>query len=132
MSYGYVSLPESYEKPALKPVLSLWGERITSKSISKGDPVGYGQAYTAKNNLMVSNYDIGYGDGFMRLNENKKSTTEDGREILGIVSMNSFSTTGNDKEVCVFENAKRFSDVHGTIIYEIISNINPSFNRVIV
>ena len=58
--------------------------------------------------------------------------TEDGREILGIVSMNSFSTTGEDREVCVFENAKRFSDVHGTIIYEIISNINPSFKRVVV
>jgi len=28
MSYGYVSLPGSYEKPALKPVLSLWGEKI--------------------------------------------------------------------------------------------------------
>ena len=68
----------------------------------------------------------------MRLNENKKSTTEDGRDILGIVSMNSFSTRGDDREVCVLENAKRFSDIHGTIIYEIISNINPSFKRVIV
>jgi len=132
MSYGYVSLPESYEKPELKPVLSLWGEKISNKSILKGDSIGYGQAYTAKNSLTVSTYDVGYGDGFMRLNENKKSTTEDGREILGIVSMNSFSTTGDDKEVCIFENAKRFSDVHGTIIYEIISNINPSFKRVIV
>ena len=132
MSYGYIALPGSDEKPALKPVLSLWGEKITSKLILRGDPVGYGQAYTAKNNLMVSTYDIGYGDGFMRLDERKKSTIEDGKEILGIVSMNSFSTTGNNKEVCVFENAKRFSDVHGTIIYEIISNINPSFKRVIV
>jgi len=46
--------------------------------------------------------------------------------------MNSFSTAGDDREVCVFENAKRFSDVYGTIIYEIISNINPSFKRMIV
>jgi alanine racemase len=27
MSYGYVSLPESYKKPELRPVLSLWGEK---------------------------------------------------------------------------------------------------------
>ena len=132
MSYGYISLPESYKKPTLKPVLSLWGEKITSKSISKGDSVGYGQAYTAKDSLMVSTYDIGYGDGFMRLNEDKRTTIEDGREILGIVSMNSFSTTGDDKEVCIFENAEKFANVHGTIIYEIISNINPSLKRVIV
>ena len=132
MSYGYVSLPESYKKPNLKPVLSLWGEKITTKSISSGDSVGYGQGYTAKNDLIVSTYDIGYGDGFMRLNEDKKSTIEDGREILGIVSMNSFSTTGDDNKVCIFKNAEKFSNVHGTIIYEIISNINPSIKRVIV
>ena len=82
--------------------------------------------------MRISTYDLGYGDGFLRLDKDKKSTIQDGREILGIVSMNSFSTIGDDKEVCVFENAKRFSDVHGTIIYEIISNINPSFKRVII
>ena len=132
MSYGYISLPDSYKKPELRPVLSLWGEKITTKSISKGDSVGYGQSYTAKNDLIVSTYDVGYGDGFMRLDEKKKATIEDGREILGIVSMNSFSTTGDDKEVCVFKNAEKLSNVHGTIIYEIISNLNPSLKRVVV
>ena len=132
MSYGYISLPDSYKKPELRPVLSLCGEKITTKSISKGDSVGYGQSYTAKNDLIVSTYDIGYGDGFMRLDEDKKATIEDGREILGIVSMNSFSTIGDDKEVCVFKNAEKLSNVHGTIIYEIISNLNPSLKRVVV
>ena len=110
----------------------LYKKKITTKNLKSGQRLGYGGAYKASKDMVVSTYDIGYGDGFMRLNENKKSTTEDGREILGIVSMNSFSTTGDDKEVCIFENAKRFSDVHGTIIYEIISNINPSFKRVVV
>ena len=104
----------------------------SSKLITKGDTVGYGQEYTSKSNLKVSTYDVGYGDGFMRLNKDKKSTIEDGREILGIVSMNSFSTTGDDKEVCIFENAEKFANVHGTIIYEIISNINHSFKRLII
>ena len=132
MSYGYISLPDSYKKPKLKPVLSLWGEKITSKTISKGDSIGYGQSYIADGNITISTYDIGYGDGFLRLDENKKSTIQDGREILGIVSMNSFSILGDDKEVCIFENAEYFSDVHGTIVYEIISNINQNFKRKVI
>ena len=79
--------------------------------------------------MKVSTYDIGYGDGFIRLNQNKKSTIEDERDILGIVSMNSFSTLGEDEKVCVFENAQRFADIHETIIYEVIANINPKIER---
>jgi len=132
MSYGYISLPESYESPELKPVMSLWAEKITSKTISPGDTIGYGQTYIAKNEMKVSTYDVGYGDGFIRLDETKKSTIEDKREILGIVSMNSFSTSGEDEQVCVFENAQRFADAHGTIIYEIIANINSNIKRKIL
>ena len=65
----------------------------------------------------------------MRLDQNKKSTIEDGREILGIVSMNSFTTFGDDKAVCIFSHAEKFSKVHNTIIYEIISNINPKIRK---
>tara|TARA_Y100001970_G_C14195153_1_gene837610 strand:- start:642 stop:1658 length:1017 start_codon:yes stop_codon:yes gene_type:complete len=131
LSYGYVSLPSSFEKPILKPVMSLWGEKITSKFVKKGDAIGYGAKYIAPHDLLSSTYDIGYGDGFMRLDGSQKSTIEDGREILGVVSMNSFSTEGCEPKVCVFNNAERFSESHGTIVYEIISNINPNFKRIV-
>ena len=131
-TYGYISLPDGYKKPKLKPVLSLWAEKITSKTVVKGGSIGYGQTYTANEDIRVSTYDIGYGDGFMRLDQNKKSTIEDGREILGIVSMNSFTTFGTDEAVCVFNDAEKYSKVHNTIIYEIISNINPKIRREIV
>jgi len=131
-TYGYISLPEGYTKPKLKPVLSLWAEKITSKTVVKGGSIGYGKTYTTDDDVEVSTYDIGYGDGFMRLDQNKKSTIEDGREILGIVSMNSFTTFGTDEAVCVFSNASKYSKVHNTIIYEIISNINPKIRKEIV
>ena len=131
-TYGYISLPDEYSKPKLKPVLSLWAEKITGKTVVKGGSIGYGQTYTANEDIKVSTYDIGYGDGFMRLDENKKSTIDDGREILGIVSMNSFTTFGDDESVCVFSNADKHSRVHNTIIYEIISNINPKIRKEIV
>tara|TARA_Y100000994_G_C15698201_1_gene444078 strand:- start:2110 stop:3126 length:1017 start_codon:yes stop_codon:yes gene_type:complete len=131
MSYGYISLSNKLSKPTLKPVMSLWGEKITSKIVKKGDAIGYGAKYVANQDILSSTYDIGYGDGFMRLDGNKKGTIEDGREILGVVSMNSFSTKGDDDKVCLFNNAERFSILHGTIVYEIISNINPNFRRII-
>lgn len=131
MSYGYISLPNSFDYPNLKPVMSLWAEKITSKVILKGDSVGYGSIFTAENKMVVSTYDVGYGDGFLRLDGTKDSTIEDGRKILGIVSMNSFSTYGDDSKVCVFKNAYRFAKLHNTIIYEIISNINPYIERIV-
>ena len=131
MSYGYISLPISFTQPLLKPVMSLWGEKITSKVVNKGDSIGYGSKYIAEDNILSSTYDIGYGDGFLRLDGSKKSNIEDGREILGVVSMNSFSTEGEDDKVCVFNDAEKFSDLHGTIVYEIISNINPNFRRIV-
>ena len=123
MSYGYILLPDSYKKPSLKPVLSLWAEKITSKLISNGDSVGYGKQYIAKDEMEISTYDIGYGDGFIRLDEKKKGTVKDGREILGVVSMNSFSLPGTDREVCVFDNAEIFSQIHGTIVYVYVQEI---------
>ena len=131
MSYGYISLPESIIKPNLKPVMSLWAEKITSKTVKKGESIGYGSIYTAKDDILSSTYDIGYGDGFFRLDGIKDASIEDGRTILGVVSMNSFSTLGDDMEVCIFNNAQRFADLHGTIVYEIISNINPSIDRIV-
>ena len=131
MSYGYLSLPPSLEKPSLKPVMSLWGEKITSKLVKKGNSIGYGSKYIADKDMLSSTYDIGYGDGFMRLDGTKRASIEDGREILGVVSMNSFSTIGNDDKVCVFKDAEKFSSLHRTIVYEIISNINPDFKRII-
>ena len=131
-SYGYVSLPKSFIKPKLKPVMSLWAEKITSKNLSKGDAVGYGLTYKLNQDMKVSTYDIGYGDGIVRLDQSRKSHIEDGRQILGVVSMNSFTVEGEDNHVCVFENAKRFSKVANTIVYDFISNINPLLERKIV
>ena len=82
--------------------------------------------------MKVSTYDVGYGDGFLRLDGSKKITIEDGRDILGVVSMNSLSVPGDDDSICIFRNAERFANSHGTIIYEIISNINSNFERRIV
>ncbi len=129
--YGY---SEALKKVNLQPALSLYAQRISTRTLAKGDSVGYGsKAFLAPcDNFTVSTYNIGYGDGFLRLNEHKKGCVADGRPILGRVSMDSFSLEGNDDEVCVFENAEHLAEVHQTIVYEILTSLKANVERRLV
>ncbi len=129
--YGY---SEAVKKVDLKPVLSLYAERISTRTLPKGVSVGYGSKafIVPRDNFTVSTYNIGYGDGFLRLNENKKGCVADGRPILGRVSMDSFSLEGNDDEVCVFENVYHLAKVHQTIVYEILTSLKANIERILV
>ena len=130
--YGYVDLPDDMGSPDLKPILSLWAEKISTRNVSKGGKVGYGGVFKAKDDMRVSTYDVGYGDGFMRLDENKTTKISDGRDILGRVSMNNLAIAGNDQEVCIFDNVNELSKVHNTISYEILCRINSDIKKRIV
>lgn len=130
-AYGYIDL-KAYQN-YLKPVLSLYGEKISTRNLNIGEHIGYGsKAYVVRsNNFIVSNYDIGYGDGLFRLNEIKKSKILNGKEVLGRVSMDSFSLEGDDDIVCIFNDVSFLSEVHNTIVYEILVHLNPFIKRVI-
>ena len=127
--YGYVDLPDDMESPDLKPILSLWAEKISTRNVVKGGKVGYGGVFIAKDNMQISTYDIGYGDGFMRLDESKVAKISDGRDILGRVSMNNLAIAGNDQEICIFDNVRELSRVHNTISYEILCRINNNIEK---
>ena len=64
--------------------------------------------------------------------ENKKSTNQDKRNILGRVSMNNLAVEGNDDKICVFDDAKELAKVHNTIPYEILCRIRSSIKKRIV
>ena len=130
--YGYVDLPSSLDLPKLKPVLSLWSEKISERLIERGQSVGYGQVFKAKKDMLISTYDIGYGNGFLRLDENKKSKISDGRYILGRVSMNNIAIEGNDNEVCLFDDVQDLALAHKTISYEILCRIDSSIDKRII
>lgn len=128
--YGYLDLEEEKN---LQPVLSLHAKKIATQSLLMGDSVGYGsKAYRVANDTIVSNYDVGYGNGLFRCSENKIGYISDGRQILGRISMDSFSTFGNDKEVCVFDDVTSLANTHTTIKYEILTNLKANIKRVIV
>ena len=128
-AYGYLGMDE---EKFLKPVMSLYGEKITTKSLKKGDHVGYGScAYVAKKGMTVSNYNIGYGDGFYRFSEKLTCTIADGREILGRVSMDSFSIEGEDNVVCIFDNVNHLANTQQTITYDILVGLSSKIKRYI-
>ena len=82
--------------------------------------------------MCVSTYDVGYGNGFFRLDENKQFKISDGRDILGRVSMNNLTVEGSDDEICVFNDVRDLAELHGTISYEILCRLDPSIPKRII
>ena len=127
--YGYL---DTYESKFLKPILSLYATKLATKFIQKDQHVGYGsEAFIALKDMTVSNYNIGYGDGLSRANANKTRKIANGLEILGRVSMDSFSVESCEEEVCVFDDVNHLAKVHNTITYEILTNLKASIKRII-
>jgi len=93
----------------------------------KGSRVGY---ITPKD-MIVSTYDLGYGDGCMRSNSFKPFITAQGLPILGRVSMDYISLETDIDEVCIFDNAQDASKQIGTISYEIMTQLSMEIPRVI-
>ena len=129
--YGYHYLNPPLQNPSLKPVLSLWAEKLSQRELKKGQRVGYGGVYEAKKDMIVSTYDIGYGDGLFRYDGLGELKVANGKLILGRISMDSFALEGNDEKVCVFDDATDFAKYFNTITYEIITNLSKDIRRVI-
>ncbi|WP_281951424.1 alanine racemase [Nitrosophilus kaiyonis] len=125
-AYGYLEIDDVFDYPPLKPVLSLWGEKLSTRVLKKGQRVGYGGVFEADKDMVISTYDIGYGDGIFRGMKFVKD-----KNILGRVSMDSFSVKGNKEEICIFDDAKKVAKSLNTISYEILVKLNPNLKRII-
>ncbi len=130
--YGYHYLPPPLANPPLRPVLSLWANKLNTRKLKKGQRVGYGGVFEAKKDMIVSTYDIGYGDGFFRYDGLGNLKIANGKQILGRVSMDSMSIEGNDEKICIFEDATYLSEQFNTITYEIMTNLSHLIKRVII
>lgn len=130
--YGYLDSDPIFNIPNLKPVMSLWANKVASRKILKGQKVGYGGGYIAKKDMHISTYDIGYSDGFLRLNEKHNYTTADGYKILGKVSMDNCSINSIDEKVCIFNDVRELAKIHDTISYEIMTTLNQNIKKEII
>jgi alanine racemase len=128
--YGYLDL---VEQKYLKPILSLYASKITTKYLKQNEHIGYGSsAYIVPYDMTVSNYDIGYGDGLFRVPDDKTVYISNDKKILGRISMDSFSCLGDEESVCVFNNVSHLAKIHNTIKYEILTNLKSNIDRVII
>jgi alanine racemase len=130
-AYGYHEMPEIFGNYDLKPVLSLYAHKITTIKLKKGEKIGYGGLYRAQEDMTVSTYDFGYGDGFLRYNGEGKLYLN-GMQILGKISMDSLCVKGEKKEIALIGDAKEIAHAFGTISYDVLVKLNPGIERIIV
>jgi alanine racemase len=131
-TYGYLDNAGVFDFPVLKPVMSLWASRLATRELKKGQSVGYGGTFTASEDMTISTYDLGYGDGFLRLNERTAYTTPKGYKVLGRVSMDNLSLNTKDEDVCIFDDVHVLAKLHDTITYEITTTLSPFIKKEIV
>jgi alanine racemase len=131
-AYGCLKMPEPFGVPPLRPVMSLWAERVSTRRLAGGTRVGYGGEGEIPEGGTVSTYDIGYGDGWYRGDASSPYRLPDGRKIVGRVSMDLLSVEGEDKKIRLFGDANEAAEQFGTIGYDILVKLHPSIPRIVV
>ncbi len=127
--YGYLENNPIFNNPKLKPVMALYANKLSTRKITKGQCVGYGATYKASKDMIVTNYDIGYGDGFLRINGEQTYSTPEGYPLLGRVSMDNLSLECDKEEVCIFHDVASLATLHNTISYEITTTLSPRIKK---
>lgn len=131
-AYGYNELPNAFDKIELKPVLALYAKKIASRELKKGQRIGYGGDFIAPKDMMVSTYDLGYGDGWFRGDASHPYVTSEGLPLLGRVSMDFVSVESAEDEICIMNDAQNAAKQLGTISYEITTALSPEIERVMI
>ena len=131
-AYGYLEHEKSLNTPNLKPVLSLIANKISTRILKSAQAVGYGATFTTDQDMAVSTYDIGYGDGFLRIDPDITFLTKDGCKLLGRVSMDNITIDSTKEQICLFDDVSRLSVIHNTINYEILTQLSQDLQREVV
>ncbi len=116
----------------LRPVLSLWASRVSSRILKAGQSVGYGGAFVAPKEMRVAVYDLGYGDGLLRFGGRGELLLANGKSLLGKMSMDSFVSEDVGEEVCVFDDARIWAKFFSTIEYDILVKLSKNIERIVL
>lgn len=130
-AYGCMELPEAIRVEGLKPVLSVYADKISSRELKKGECIGYGATYEAEQNCIVSNYNFGYGDGFLRVCSNNYVTPH-AKRLVGRISMDNSSFICEEEELLIFNDACQVAKSAKTISYEVLTSLKAEILRGIV
>jgi alanine racemase len=145
MVYGctpFADEPQSTaESFGLEPVMTLASEIIAVQHLKRGDRVGYGGLYTARDDMRIGVIACGYADGYPR---HAPGTTERGTPVLvdgrrtrtvGRVSMDmmcaditTLPESGVGSKVTLWGDglsADEVADAAGTVSYELLCALTP-------
>ncbi|GAC1317512.1 MAG: alanine racemase [Collimonas sp.] len=77
----------------LQPVVALHGRILQTRTIERGDHVGYGISYSATEQRQIATVGVGYADGWLRSMSNRGVVFIDGSAVpmVGTVSMDSIT-----------------------------------------
>ena len=128
-AYGYSELESSFDAVPLKPVLSLHAKRISTRVVKKSQRIGYGGDFIAPRDMVVSTYNLGYGDGWCRGDSSRPYIIADGLPILGRVSMDMITLQSESDDLCILSDAKDAAKQLNTISYEITTSLSSSIER---
>ncbi|MFT5643684.1 MAG: alanine racemase [Janthinobacterium sp.] len=127
----------------MHPVVRLQGKVLQTRTIERGDHVGYGVRYSASETQQVATVSVGYADGWLRSMSNVGIAIVDGIKVplIGTVSMD--SSTFNVSAVpahciapgclidliCVEHTVDAVASLAGTIGYEVLTGLGPRLHR---
>ena len=130
-AYGCLEMPQALQVKGLKPVLSLYAKKISTRSLPKGARIGYGGAHRVSSPATLSTYDIGYGDGFLRCLSHDYITPE-GCQIAGRISMDNSSFYSEKERLLIFDDAREVAKKAGTIAYEVLTSLKSEIPRTVI
>jgi alanine racemase len=130
-AYGCLELPKEFNLPKLQPILSLYAQKISQRELDVGESVGYGATFIARSKLHVSNYDFGYGDGFLR-SCSKEYETPQKIKLAGRISMDNSSFLSDVEKLLIFDDARVVAKFAQTISYEVLTSLKSYIKREIV
>ncbi len=131
-AYGYNELPTSFDKIDLKPVMTLHAKRVATRVLKTGERVGYGGDFIAPQEMTVSTYDLGYGDGWCRGESSDPYVTSEDLPILGRVSMDFIVLFSDKEEVCVMHDAQKAAKQFETISYEVTTALSADILKEVI
>lgn len=144
--YGVRPIPGSSDLPALRPALS-WRTLVTNVvTVPKGESVGYGRRFTARNDARVATIAVGYADGLHRIASARGTALVRGHKVpfAGTISMDQaaldvtsvpaisvgdvVTLIGQDGSAC--QTADDLARAADTISYEVLCAISNRVERI--
>ncbi|HAT31030.1 MAG TPA: alanine racemase [Janthinobacterium sp.] len=139
----YGIAPNSASDNPMRPVVRLQGKVLQTRTIERGDHVGYSLRYTASETRQVATVSVGYADGWLRSMSNIGVAIVDGVRVpqIGAISMDSITLDvsaipsarvqpGSLVDlICAEHPVDAVAGLANTIGYEVLTNLGSRYYR---